>query len=84
MFSHLCVDFRALLQLAGYDYADIREHYYHSLFDADADRSGRIFLSGNLFGIGGGFYQNWLIESAYYLNRFPDDPRAAAEAPALR
>jgi lipid A ethanolaminephosphotransferase len=66
--------FSSLLQLAGYDYAQIREHYEPSIFDAKAPRTRRHFVSGNLFGIGGHFYQNKLIRDATYVNAFdPDD-----------
>ena len=41
-----------------------------------AERGKRIFLSGNLFGIGGDFYQNWLIGSSYRLNDFALERRA--------
>ena len=44
--------FPTLLRAAGYDPADIREHYHHGIFDRDADRSRRVFISGNLFGFG--------------------------------
>jgi glucan phosphoethanolaminetransferase (alkaline phosphatase superfamily) len=62
--------FPSLLVLAGYDDAEIRAHYHHSLFDASPDRSRRIFVSGNLFGIGGGFYNHELVRSSCYLNEF--------------
>ena len=66
--------FSSLLQLAGYDYGQIREYYEPSIFDAQAPRTQRHFVSGNLFGIGGHFYQNELIQDATYVNAFdPDD-----------
>jgi lipid A ethanolaminephosphotransferase len=65
--------FPSLLQLAGYDYVEIRERYAPSVFDGDAPRGQRRFVSGNLFGIGGGFYQNKLIRDATYLNAFDPD-----------
>lgn len=67
--------FSSLLQLAGYDYGDIRSYYHYSIFDRRADRRKRVFVSGNLYGIGGGFYQNRLIESAVYLNEYAPDRR---------
>jgi lipid A ethanolaminephosphotransferase len=45
--------FPSLLYLVGYDEGDIRRHYHHTIFEGEADRSGRGFISGNLFGIGG-------------------------------
>ena len=37
---------------------------------AQTPRASRRFVSGNLFGIGGGFYQNTLIRVATFLNEF--------------
>lgn len=65
--------FSSLLQLAGYDYEGIRQHYSPSVFDERARRGQRRFVSGNLFGIGSGFYQNELIREATYLNAFDPD-----------
>jgi lipid A ethanolaminephosphotransferase len=65
--------FPSLLQLAGYDYGQIREHYEPSIFDGGAPRTPRHFVSGNLFGIGGHFYQNKLIRDATYVNAFDPD-----------
>ena len=65
-----------LVELAGYAAGDVGRHYHPSIFDAGADRSRRVFVSGNLWGIGGGFYQNWLIGSAYYLNEFVPPARS--------
>jgi hypothetical protein len=62
--------FPSLLYLAGYAYADVRAHYHHSLFDPAPDRARRIFLSGNIFGIGGGFYNHELVRSSCYVNEF--------------
>jgi glucan phosphoethanolaminetransferase (alkaline phosphatase superfamily) len=62
--------FPSLLQLAGYAYPEIRAHYHHSLFDPAPARGRRIFVSGNLFGIGGGFYDHELVRSSYLLNEF--------------
>lgn len=62
--------FPSLLYLAGYEQSEIRAHYHHSLFDPAADRGRRTFVSGNLFGIGGGFYNHELVRSACYVNEF--------------
>lgn len=62
--------FPSLLQLAGYAYPEIREHYHHSLFDPVPPRSRRVFVSGNLFEIGGGFYNHELVQSTCYINEF--------------
>ena len=62
--------FPSLLQLAGYPYPEIRAHYHHSLFDPAPARERRIFVSGNLFEIGGGFYNHELVRSSCYINEF--------------
>jgi hypothetical protein len=41
--------FPTLLRAAGYDQNQLTDRFYHSLFDADAPRGERRFLSGNLF-----------------------------------
>ena len=62
--------FPSLLQLAGYAYPEIRARYHHSLFDPAPGRERRVFLSGNLFEVGGGFYNHELVQSACYVNEF--------------
>ncbi len=62
--------FPALLELAGYDRAEIRRHYHFGLFEREAARGARFFVSGNLFGIGGGFYTHELVESSCHVNEF--------------
>lgn len=44
--------FSTLLRGAGYKREDIHPQYHHSVFDRDADRGERAFISGNLFGYG--------------------------------
>jgi glucan phosphoethanolaminetransferase (alkaline phosphatase superfamily) len=44
--------FATLLRIAGYSEEDIRTHHHHSVFDRDAVRGRRAFISGNLFGYG--------------------------------
>ena len=57
--------FPTLLQAAGYAAADTHERYPPSLFESEAERPRRTFVSGNIFGTNGG---------AYVLNRgFGDD-----------
>jgi glucan phosphoethanolaminetransferase (alkaline phosphatase superfamily) len=57
--------FPTLLQAAGYAAADTHERYPPSLFEGEAERPRRTFVSGNIFGTNGG---------AYVLNRgFGDD-----------
>ena len=65
--------FPSILQLTGYRYDEVRERYGPSIFDVDAGTDARRFVSGNLFGIGGGFYQNRLIRDTGYLNDFDTD-----------
>jgi hypothetical protein len=80
--------FPALLEAAGYAREDVRRHYPFSLFDADADRSRRIFASGNIFAREGNFHiMNPLMGDVCYLNEFtppaplsPPPPRALGSA----
>jgi lipid A ethanolaminephosphotransferase len=65
--------FPSVLELAGYPAEAVRRRYGPSLFDVTTPRPPRRFVSGNLFGIGGGFYQNLLIREATFLNDF-DEP----------
>jgi hypothetical protein len=71
--------FSTALILAGYDYADIRGHYYHSLFDLVARREDRVFASGNIFERDSG-YHNEMIRgtSNFYLNSFEPTPAPAS------
>jgi hypothetical protein len=61
--------FSTALVAMGYDETALRRFYPPSLFDRDADRGHRVFLSGSLFG----------LSDAFALN--PVDARAPA-APA--
>jgi len=68
--------FPTLLEAAGFARADLSE-FPPSLFETEAPRGERIFVSGNVFAQEGGFYVlNPLMGSACHLNRF--------EAPAPR
>lgn len=71
--------FPTLLRIAGYDEHAVRERYGPTLFDPAPQHPSRRFVSGNLFGIGGGFYQNRLIREATYLNDF--DPPCEDDCP---
>ncbi|MBW2723897.1 MAG: sulfatase-like hydrolase/transferase [Deltaproteobacteria bacterium] len=62
--------FPSVLELAGYAPETVRRRYGPSLFDGETPRASRRFVSGNLFGIGGGFYQNTLIRVATFLNEY--------------
>jgi lipid A ethanolaminephosphotransferase len=68
--------FSALLEAAGYAREDVQQQYPFSLFDAGADRSRRIFASGNIFAREGNFHiLNPLMGDVCYLNEFtPPDP----------
>ena len=43
--------FTTLLFSAGYDYAEIRSHHDAMIFDAEAQRGERFFVSGDHFGL---------------------------------
>jgi hypothetical protein len=60
--------FPTLLSLAGYADDDIRGRYHHTLFDRDADRSRRVFVSGNHFGADGPLYRDAPYRSSFGLN----------------
>ncbi len=62
--------FSSLLQLAGYDEVDISRHYHHTFFDSEADREGRIFVSGNHFGADGPLYREAPYRSSFSINEF--------------
>ena len=80
--------FPTLLEAAGYAREDVRRYYPFSLFDADADRSRRIFASGNIFAREGHFHiLNPLMGDVCYLNEFtlprpvsPPAPQALGSA----
>jgi len=48
--------FPSVLQAAGYSASDTGRHYPPSLFETDAPRPPRAFLSGNIFATDGEFY----------------------------
>jgi glucan phosphoethanolaminetransferase (alkaline phosphatase superfamily) len=62
--------FPTLLSLAGYADADIATRYGHTLFDLDADRTRRVFVSGNHFGADGPLYRDAPYRSSFGLNEF--------------
>jgi glucan phosphoethanolaminetransferase (alkaline phosphatase superfamily) len=67
--------FPTLLLLAGYTPEDLHRHYHHTIFDSEPDRADRFFVSGNLFGMGGGFYNHPTVRSSGYANPFPPPPQ---------
>ncbi len=72
--------FASVLELAGYSQSQLGA-YHHSLFDHEAARDSRQFVSGNLFGIGGGFYDHDLVEDSVYLNDFEWTPPPTSQNP---
>jgi hypothetical protein len=77
--------FPALLETAGYAREDVQRHYPFSLFDADADRSRRIFASGNIFSREGNFHiMNRLMGDVCYLNEFTPPVAPAPPSPRER
>lgn len=62
--------FSSLLELVGYDAAELGTRYHHSIFDRDADRSKRIFVSGNHFGADGPLYRAAPYRSSFSINDF--------------
>lgn len=74
--------FPTLLESAGYAREDLERDFAPSLFDADAPRGERVFVSGNVFAQEGGFYiLNPGMGRACYLNVFePPEPRAIRPA----
>ena len=69
--------FPTALLLAGYDGAEVRRHYFHSLFDSNAPREGRAFASGDIFERGSGYDRKPIRgDPSFYLNRFelPQEP----------
>lgn len=67
--------FPSLLRLAGYGREDLATRYHHSIFDLDADRSRRVFVSGNHFGADGPLYREAPYRSSFDLNDFDAAPR---------
>jgi len=67
--------FPTLLLLAGYMPEDLHRHYHHTIFDSEPDRADRFFVSGNLFGVGGGFYNHPTVRSSGYANPIPPPPQ---------
>ena len=72
--------FPTLLVAAGYDSAELRARYHGSLFDRDADRDERFFVSGNLFERGSP-YQNQLVRRVARAYRTRFEIQASSPAP---
>jgi glucan phosphoethanolaminetransferase (alkaline phosphatase superfamily) len=66
--------FSSLLFLAGYAPEQIREHYTPSIFDAEAQRATRAFISGNHFGADGPLYREAPYRSSFSFNEFDPAP----------
>jgi glucan phosphoethanolaminetransferase (alkaline phosphatase superfamily) len=62
--------FPSLLRLAGYGHDDVRQRYAPSIFDLDADRGRRVFVSGNHFGAGGPLYRDAPYQSSFRINEY--------------
>jgi lipid A ethanolaminephosphotransferase len=62
--------FSSLLYLAGYDNVDIRRYYHHTIFDSEADRKSRVFVSGNHFGADGPLYRDAPYRTSFSVNQF--------------
>jgi glucan phosphoethanolaminetransferase (alkaline phosphatase superfamily) len=63
--------FSSALILAGYDYAEIRDYYHHSLFDTHAARDNRVFASGDIFQPAAGVeHELHRAKPRFFLNRF--------------
>ena len=80
--------FPTVLQAAGYSAADTRRFYPPSLFESEAERPPRAFLSGNIFARDGGYYvltNQWNpdLGSACYVNAF-SSARSARRRPRNR
>jgi glucan phosphoethanolaminetransferase (alkaline phosphatase superfamily) len=73
--------FPTLLRMAGFSREDIASRYHHSLFDRDADRSHRVFSSGNHFGTDGPLYRSAPYRSSFGLNDFLDSPPGPDSSP---
>jgi arylsulfatase A-like enzyme len=66
--------FPTVLQAAGYAAGDTRGHYPPSLFERDAVRAPRTFISGNIFGTNAGAYVlNREIGDDCFVNEFDVD-----------
>jgi glucan phosphoethanolaminetransferase (alkaline phosphatase superfamily) len=77
--------FPTVLQAAGYAAADTRRFFPPSLFESDAEREPRAFLSGNIFARDGEYYvltNQWNpdLGSACFVNPFSLDALRAAQA----
>ena len=77
--------FPTVLQAAGYAAADTRRFFPPSLFESEAERAPRAFLSGNIFARDGEYYvltNQWNpdLGSACYVNPFSLDPLRALQA----
>lgn len=77
--------FPTVLQAAGYAAADTRRLFPPSLFERDAAREPRAFLSGNIFAREGDYYaltNQWNPDagSACYVNPFSLEPLRAEQA----
>ena len=67
--------FSTLLRLGGYSAGQLAGRYVPSIFDADADRSRRVFVSGNHFGADGPLYRDAPYRSSFQLNVVEAPPR---------
>ena len=77
--------FPTVLQAAGYSAADTRRFHSPSLFESQAERPPRAFLSGNVFARDGAFYvltNQWNpdLGSACFVNSFSSDSLGASPA----
>jgi hypothetical protein len=71
--------FATVLQAAGYAASDTRRDHPPSLFESDAERPPRAFLSGNVFAREGAFYLlNPSLGSACFVNPFSPPPVGVA------
>jgi glucan phosphoethanolaminetransferase (alkaline phosphatase superfamily) len=77
--------FPTVLQAAGYAAADTRQFFPPSLFESEAERAPRAFLSGNIFARDGEYYvltNQWNpdLGSACYVNPFSLEALRALQA----
>ena len=77
--------FPTVLQAAGYAAEETRRFFAPSLFESEAERAPRAFLSGNIFAREGEYYvltNQWNPElgSACYVNPFSLEPLRAAQS----
>ena len=62
--------FSTFLVMAGYDEDEVAGRYGHSIFDRNADREDRTFVSGNHFGVDGPLYRDSPYRSSFSVNPF--------------